>query len=192
MRLLASLRDLRSWKDKTVADVFSATVTRHPDKQAILFEDQCWSFRKLDSFTNQVGHFFLDQGLKDGDTVAMFMENCPEYIGLWLGLSKIGVKGSFINYNLREAALLHCLLICQPKAIVYSASLEEAVKAIHSEITGDLRGKMFSVRGDPSLDQSRGLDGELCRMELSPPPPLKNTSIHGILIFSPTHFTCSP
>ena len=189
-RLLLSLRDLRSWKDKTVADVFAATLARHPDKPAILFEDQQWTFRELDCFANQVAHFFLEQGLKKDDTVAMFMENCPEYIGLWLGLSKIGVKASFINYNLREAALLHCLLICNPKAIVYSASLGEAVKAVHSDISDDLHSMMFAVRGAPSLHQARELDKVLKGVESGSPPPLKDSTIHGMFSLISTCICC--
>ena len=179
MKLIAALRDLRSWRNKTVADVFSETVARHPDKNAILFEDQCWTFRQLDSYANKIAHFFLEHGLKRGDTVAMFMENCPEYIGLWLGLSKIGVKSSFINYNLRESALLHCLCICEPKAIVYSASLGEALRAVHIDLDEAIHDSIFSIRGDPSLYRSRGLDGELYGISTDPPPPLEGASIHG-------------
>ena len=93
--VIGALSDLKSTikTHKHIHNVFTATVSRHPEKTAILFEDRSWTFRELECFANQVGHFFLEQGLKKGDTVAMFMENCPEFVGLWLGLSKIGVKG---------------------------------------------------------------------------------------------------
>ena len=105
------MKDFKSWENSTVADVFSETVSRHPDKPAILFEDQCWTFHQLDCFANQVGHFFLEHGLKKGDTVAMFMENCPEFVGTWLGLNKIGVKASFINtiFVRQLSSLSECL-----------------------------------------------------------------------------------
>ena len=180
MKLFATLRDLRSWRNKTATDVFAETVARHPDKNAILFEDQCWTFRQLDSYANKIANFFLEHGLKKDDTVAMFMENCPEFIGLLLGLSKIGVRCSFINYNLRDSALLHCLRICQPKAIIHSASLGEALRGVHVDLDETIYDNIFSIRGDPSLYRSRGLDGELYGMPADPPPPLKDASMHGI------------
>ena len=41
------------------------------------------------------------QGLKFDDCIALLMENRPEYIIWWLGLTKIGVRIALINTNLR-------------------------------------------------------------------------------------------
>ena len=157
---------------KTIADVFSERVSRHPDKPAILFEDQCWSYRQLDCFANQIGHFFLEEhGLKKGDTVAMFMENCPEFVGTWLGLNRIGVKASFINCNLRKAALLHCLNICQPKAIVYTASLGEGLRAVYDDLDETLQKNCFSLEGeDNCLSASSNLETKVQSMSTDAPP----------------------
>ena len=182
--VIGGLSDLKSTikTQKNLHNVFTTTVSRHPEKVAILFEDQSWTFRELDCFANQVGQLFLEQGLKKGDTVAMFMENCPEYIGLWLGLSKIGVKASFINYNLREAALLHCLSICQPKRIIYTASLGEALAAVHGDLDETLRDSIYFVRGeDKSVPKSQSLTTKLSSQPDNS-PPLADLSIHGEVI----------
>ena len=58
--------------------------------------------------------------LKKGDCVALFMENKPEYIGIWLGLSKLGVITALINTNLRTHSLKHvkyCLFFVKNIAI---------------------------------------------------------------------------
>ena len=146
--------------------MFSETVSRHPDKPAILFEDQCWTFRELDCFANKVAHFFLDRGLKKGETVAIFMENCPELIGLCFGLGKIGVRSSLINYNLRESSLLHCLNICHPKAIVYSISVREALTAVQGDLDETLQQNVFSVGGNTS----DGLEAMMKSMSSDAPP----------------------
>ena len=161
MTLIRHMRNLKKWKRSTIADVFIETVARHPDKPAILFEDRCWTFRELNSFSNRVAQFFQKLGLEQGDTVALFMENCPEYVGIWLGLAKLGVQCAFINYNLRMDALLHCLRICNPRSIIYSSSLGEALSAVHKDIDEALYDSIFSVNGDPVVNQSRTLDCEL-------------------------------
>jgi solute carrier family 27 fatty acid transporter 1/4 len=39
--------------------------------------------------TNRVANYFASQGYKKGDSIALFMENKPEYICVWLGLAKV-------------------------------------------------------------------------------------------------------
>lgn len=53
------------------------------------------------------------------------MENKPEFPGVWLGLSKIGVIGALINVNLKNEPLNHSITVAKAKAVVYSSSLEE-------------------------------------------------------------------
>ena len=44
-----------------------------------------------------------------GDVVALMMPNRPEYMAIWLGLSRLGVTTALINTQLRGASLAHCL-----------------------------------------------------------------------------------
>ena len=46
----------------------------------------------------RVADFFLAAGYVKGDSVAVFMTNRPEFVCVWLGLSKIG---NFFFANMR-------------------------------------------------------------------------------------------
>lgn len=109
---------------RTVPILFAATVQRHPDKTALIFEgtDTHWTFRQLDNYSNSVANF-LTQGLASGDVVALFMENRNEFVGLWLGMAKLGVEAALINTNLRRDALLHCLTSSQARALVFGSEM---------------------------------------------------------------------
>ena len=63
---------------------------KFPDKVMFYFQDEEWTFRRVEEYSNQVpgagswtcltpcpqiAHYFLTQGLSKGDTVAVFMEN---------------------------------------------------------------------------------------------------------------------
>ena len=74
--------------------------------------------------------FSQKYGLKKGDVVALFMENKPEYIGLWYGLSKLGVISALINTNLRNKTLLHSIEIAKPKVLVYAQEMVQAVDQV--------------------------------------------------------------
>lgn len=46
---------------------------------------------KVEDMSNCIGNYFLAQGLKKGDKVGVFMENCPEFLMIWFGLSKVNL-----------------------------------------------------------------------------------------------------
>ena len=62
----------------------------------------------MEDYTNKIARLFQEKfNLKKGDCVALFLEYKPEYIGIWLGLSKLGVITALINTNLRNESLTH-------------------------------------------------------------------------------------
>jgi solute carrier family 27 fatty acid transporter 1/4 len=78
---------------------------------------------QVEEFSNRVAHYFKSVGLKHGDTVALFMESKPEYVCIWLGLSKIGVVTALVNSNLRQSPLVHSIKIANSCAIIYGSEL---------------------------------------------------------------------
>jgi acyl-CoA synthetase (AMP-forming)/AMP-acid ligase II len=64
--------------------------------------------------------------LKKGDCVAMYMENRPEYVCIFLGLSKLGVISALINTNLKHQQLNHCINVAKPKFLIYGSELEKS------------------------------------------------------------------
>ena len=55
--------------------------------------------------------------------MALFLESCPEFVCLWLGLSKLGVITALINTNLRLDSLYHCVSTADVRAILYGSDL---------------------------------------------------------------------
>jgi solute carrier family 27 (fatty acid transporter), member 1/4 len=62
---------------------------------------------------------------RKGDVVALFMENRPQYVCIWLGLSKIGVITALINTNIKKEALLHSIKVSKAKALIYGSELTD-------------------------------------------------------------------
>ncbi len=80
---------------------------------------------KVEEYSNRVANYFMSRGFRKGDTVALFMENRPEYVATWIGLSKIGVIPALINYNLKQKALIHSMQVAKCKAIIYGSELSQ-------------------------------------------------------------------
>ena len=64
---------------------------------------------------------FINGGFQAGDTVALLLDNRPEYVAIWLGLAKAGIITALINHNLRGSPLSHSINIVGSKAVIFGA-----------------------------------------------------------------------
>ena len=72
-----------------------------------------------------MANFFVSSGYRKGDSVALFMENRPEYVVVWLGLAKAGIVSALINYNLKSHGLVHTIKVAANcRGVVYGCELE--------------------------------------------------------------------
>lgn len=115
------------WQNLTVPRMFQETAKKFSHKVMFYFEDETWTFQDVDQYSNRVANYFLSLDFKKGDTVALFMENRPEYVATWLGLAKIGAIPALINYNLKHNALIHTVQVANSKAIIYGVELAQEV-----------------------------------------------------------------
>ena len=118
----------------TVPQAFARTVKRHPHKAALIYEDEVWSFQELEQYSNRVAHFFLREGYKPGQCVALFMENRIEFVGLWLGCTKIGLVPALINSNLAGQPLLHSIHAANARALIIGHEFLEAVQEVKDDL----------------------------------------------------------
>ncbi|XP_066249339.1 long-chain fatty acid transport protein 4-like isoform X1 [Euwallacea similis] len=120
----------------TVPSVFSRLVDKHPEKVLFHFEDQTWSFSQLEEYSNQIAHYFKSKGYRKDDTIGLMLENRPEYVGIWLGLSKIGIITALINTNLVADPLIHSLTVIKCKAFIYGRDFSKVVGNISGFLNG--------------------------------------------------------
>ncbi|XP_012539295.1 long-chain fatty acid transport protein 4 isoform X1 [Monomorium pharaonis] len=125
-------------KNRNVSDIFRQCVKKHPNKICFVFEDQEWTFQQIEDFSNKIATIFKTHGYKKGDTIALLLENRPEFVAIWLGLNKLGVITSLINTNLRKTSLLHCINIAKCQALIYGTDFFDAVTDIASSLDAKL------------------------------------------------------
>lgn len=106
---------------------------------------QVWSFKALQERCNAVAHWALAQGWAEGDVVALYMESHPLVVALWLGLAMVGVEAAFINHNLRQESLLHCVGVSGARAVVFGAEMTEGGR--QSDTHPTQRCSYFELKG---------------------------------------------
>ncbi|XP_037078682.1 long-chain fatty acid transport protein 4-like isoform X1 [Pollicipes pollicipes] len=173
------------WNNTSVPELFQQQAALHPSKTAIMFEDERWTYKELDEYSNRVGNVFLARGFRKGDAVALFVENRPEFVATWLGLAKVGVIPALINFNLKEASLLHCIQVAGCKALIYGVELSNAVADIQDKLGSEFPTFSTGMGGkDPSpISGSASLDALLAEAPPSPPALLETLNYADKLLY---------
>jgi fatty-acyl-CoA synthase len=127
LRALELTGRLETEPQRTLPAVIDEMAVRQPDAPALLSDRERFGFAELADRARRYAAWALDQQLGKGDVVALMMPNRPEYLAIWLGLSRLGVTTALINTNLRGDSLAHCLKVARPRAIIVDAALEIAL-----------------------------------------------------------------
>ncbi len=89
-----------------------------PNKKALLYEDSSWTWKEFNEESNLIANYFHNSGLEAGDTIALMLENSPEYLFYTTGINKLQGISALINFNLRKKALIHSFKLVNPKWII--------------------------------------------------------------------------
>jgi fatty-acyl-CoA synthase len=98
---------------------------------ALLSSRECMTYRALANRSNQCTRWALEHHLGKGDTVCLVMPNRPEYMAIWLGITRTGCAVALVNTNLTGPSLAHSLKIVAPKHIIAAAEfIDELTSAL--------------------------------------------------------------
>lgn len=161
-RYIFGLRDVEKRTGKfspegsrLIPDELEASIDRYGNNTAFVFEGVTLSYDDMDARANRFASWATGQGISAGDTVALFLDNRPDLVCLWFGLSKIGVTLALINSNLSGRGLLHCLRSANVKAVVTCSELSDALAAALNEAPDEFSVSVLGeeLLSDQSLEQ---------------------------------------
>ncbi|XP_050527097.1 long-chain fatty acid transport protein 4-like isoform X2 [Daktulosphaira vitifoliae] len=170
----------RNW---TIADIFKNTVVKiNPNKVIFIFEEKEWTAIQVEEYSNKVANAMLEQGFKKGDVVGLMMENRPEFVAIWLGMSKIGIVTALINYNLRLTSLSHSINVASCKCLIYGSELISDIEEIKDNLQCNLKLFVWTSSSTPS-DDNNYLNTLLENSSTSEPNPIEKPGIHDHLLY---------
>ncbi|RZF40359.1 hypothetical protein LSTR_LSTR008789 [Laodelphax striatellus] len=181
---LWSVRQL-SRKDLSIGEIFRRNATKHPNKVCFIFEDKEWTFAQVEEYSNRVANVFKSHGFRKGDTVALMLENRPEFVCIWLGLCKLGIITALINYNLRQTSLTHSVTVSKCQAFIYGCELTDDIKDIVNELAGI---KLYFWSADDTRPANKELNdksltGLLKEVPGTPTAPSEKVNFHDKLLY---------
>ena len=76
---------------KRVFDGFDYACSKYPDRAAIIYLGEVFTYAKLRELINRFASGIHELGVKPGDRVILYIGNSPQWVIAYLGLQKIGV-----------------------------------------------------------------------------------------------------
>jgi len=100
------------------------------DSPAFLSNRECLTYRALAERSAKYARWAIEHGIAKGDVVCLLMPNRPEYMAIWLGITRVGGVVALLNTNLTGPSLAHCIDTAAPRHLIVEIELVDRLTAI--------------------------------------------------------------
>ncbi len=105
-----------------------------PNETAYTFYGTKITWKELNESTDRLAQFLKNKGIKKNDRVALFMQNCPQYLIGHYAIQKLGVTVVPFNPMYKQSELKYLMNEAEVKGIILSQELYSEVDAIRKQV----------------------------------------------------------
>jgi fatty-acyl-CoA synthase len=135
IRALDAIKIIDEAPDVTLVSLLDGLADQHGDRVALTGEGETLTFRELAVRANRYARWAIAQGLRDGDVVCLLMPNRPEYVAIWLGLTRARCVAALLNTNLVGDGLAHCIAAAGSAHLIVDSALVPRAAAIQDKLS---------------------------------------------------------
>lgn len=110
------------------------SATRYPDKAAYRFLGRDLTYRQLKADAEAVAGWLQAHGVAKGDRVALFMQNCPQYVAAFYGILRADAVVVPVNPMNRADEFTHYITDPAAKVAITSADLAAIVAEANGRV----------------------------------------------------------
>ena len=111
-------------------NVLEELVRKYGDAPALLSTREKFTYRTCSSAPTGIRAGRCSRISQTGDTVCLLMPNRPEFMAIWLGVTRVGGVTALLNTNLVGPSLAHCVDIVEAKHVIVAAELVGLFEAV--------------------------------------------------------------
>ncbi|MFC2027715.1 AMP-binding protein [Chloroflexota bacterium] len=115
--------NLEDKEDRILGKILQRQAENDPDRIFIMADQDRYSFAQVNQLANSYAAGLRDLGIKRDDTVAIFMESCPEFIFAAFGANKLGAIWVPTNIDYKGQWLREALEDSVAKVLFVDATL---------------------------------------------------------------------
>lgn len=105
---------------KNLGELLSASAKKYPNRIAIVFGRKKITYKALDELTNKIAAGLLRLGIKKENKIAIFLDNCPEFVVSYYSILKAGAVVVPVNYMFKIEEAKYILQDSEAAGIITS------------------------------------------------------------------------
>jgi len=181
LRTLGMTTPIARHPTRVFPQVVAELANKYGDAPALLSDRERFSYGELAARANRYARWALEQGLRKGDTVCLMMPGRPEYLAIWIGITRIGGVVALLNTHLTGPALAHSINVVSPKHIIVAAELFAALTSARAHLGSDPE---IWLHGDADANFARidrvvdGLSGDPLAASDCPPLTIEDHALY--------------
>src|ERR671916_1930224 len=123
-RAVRTVRTLIRW-GVTPAAGYESSAIQYPDEVALIDELGQLTFREISERTNALAHALADDGVSEGDSIAIMARNHRGFVEAVVACSKLGAHALFLNTSFSGPQLTDVVAREKPKALIFDQEFAE-------------------------------------------------------------------
>jgi crotonobetaine/carnitine-CoA ligase len=113
-----------------IHDLFESGRAHNPQQTFLNFEGDHFTYEEFFDRIHRTANALRNWGIKPGDRVAVYLENCPEFLELFFATSYTGSVLAPSNPDYKERELRHSITLSAPRLLITSSELEDTARAV--------------------------------------------------------------
>jgi long-chain acyl-CoA synthetase len=147
-------------------ELLRSAARRFPDKTAVIFQQQRFTYAQLEALSNRLAHALTDIGLRKGNRVILATYNRPEFIVSFHAIAKLGGAVSPMNPSYKAREVEHQINDAEAAIAIVDATAWRTIQSIREQ----LPGLQYLICVDQVIGAEYAYD-ELIRQYPETPPP---------------------
>jgi long-chain acyl-CoA synthetase len=165
--------------EKSVPQLFDEMADKYSGKAALIFYGKKIKYGELKKLTDKFAAALADLGVSKGDTVGLYLLNCPQYVIAYIGALKVGAKITPISPVYTSQEVKHQLTDSETKTVICEDILYDNVEKANVELDNII----LSSIGDylPALKRTFGksaLGKAYSGMQVPTPEQIQQAGLH--------------
>ena len=145
---VAALASAKPDKKNSVGLLLEKQAAAQPNQIAIRYQDQTVTYRELNEKANQIAHYLMSIGVKNGDSIGIMLENRPETLITVMATLKLGAIASMFNTSQRNEVLEHSINLTNPKAIFTGEECLDNMSTVEASLPDALKKNLYYIKDE--------------------------------------------
>ncbi len=117
-----------------IARIIARNAEKYGNYTALRYLDESYTWQEFEDRLARYAGYLRRKGIRQGDVVALLMDNRPDYVFLESAICRLGAISALINTNLIEHALVHAINVGEPKLVIAGSEHAEKLREVVSEL----------------------------------------------------------